>query len=187
VLQLLLLYEGTPPALVADAIRAIGRCRLANQSERLVVRLRDPDAAVQDAAIEALGRIGRAAAFDPLLALWDARDGALRAPLRLALRRIATPARAAADELPALATDATAPRVLAIHDDLRLERTLDLRRARACLLDRSPLSRADAAVLLGLLGGPADAAALGRLRREDPDAEVRRAAELGLRGLELRA
>lgn len=176
----------TPMEVRVAAVEALGRLGSSNASEFLLPLLDDPQLALQEAAVTAIGRVRDARAFLPLVAKWDDHGGALRRRLDVALRQVCT--ETGSDDLTARFewTYRRDPELYFITDNLELRRGYRPDLVRGELSSPDPLARKDAAVLLSYFGDASDGPRLEALHLGDPVEEIRWIAAIGLREMRRR-
>lgn len=167
-----------------DAIRVLGELRSPAAVDLLLVALNAPDSAIRAAAAHALGRVGAAAAVDPLLyCLARESVGAVRAAAAEALGYLND--RYAVEPLKDALHDRYAPLQQAAITALGLLGGEDIVVALLSILqqDALPQTRSAIARALGHLGDPAGTRALELLFLNDGDYNVQYSAALGLADL----
>ena len=163
-----------------ELVVGMGRSRIAEAVPKLITLLDHPDQAMQEAAVIALGRIGRSAALGPLLTRWDAREGALRPLILVALRRLCSVD--GAEYLRGFLeydSDPLIETAVFVGDDGELAPQLPRPWLVRALSAERPEARRDAALLLALFGDASDAPALEALARREQDADVKAIAARG--------
>jgi HEAT repeat protein len=173
-----------PDDLRLRAVWGLGLTRTRSAVPQLAALLDDPLPSMRDLCILSLGRIGDTRALEPLIARWDAADGARRDQLRLALFRLRSQTSVAAllDPLRTYQPRAVAE-VYFISDSLELSR--GYHGAALVPFLNSPLAedRRDALLLLATFGTAADSPLLKNYSEFDDDALNREIANLGVERL----
>jgi len=158
-----------------EAIRGLGRTRYRSSVPQLISEAETTeDAELREAAVIALGEIGLAAAFDPLINLWRRSGLDLRVHLQQALRRIcSSPGQTALMQLLGQRVRPSDSRVYVVDDNLEL--TSDVPRDTLYSLFESPnrVARRDAVLLLAVFGGPEVRSVLAERALADEDVEIR--------------
>jgi HEAT repeat protein len=166
-MQKILAEEREPKSLRLQAIEGLGFCRSKGATEPLLDVLNHPDPDYQDAAVTALGLIGRARTLDPLLEKWDEREGDLRERLRLAVRRLCVPGtEELMDWLPGH-EPLPLQDVVIMEEDFTLSREYRPDLVRVQLDSHLAEARRDAALLIAFLGSAEDAPRLQRMAEQD--------------------
>lgn len=172
--------DGDPRDLRLQTAIAAGRCRTKDAVPALVRILQSGDSQLQQAAVIALGYIGAAQTFDPLLAAWA--NDPLRPATRLALKRLCSVP--GSELLTRILRDNqrwSPERIIFVDDALHrtdgyVEGALD-----AALASARPEARRDAILLLAFLARRDEVQAkLVRVRDSDGDPTNRDLAALAL-------
>jgi len=163
-------------ALRLECVVMLGRIGARRAVPRLAELLDGADLGLSDAAVNALGEIGDVRALGPLLNHYDARRGAVRPLVEMGIWRLAAPLDAAGYAAWSRGELDLRPDTAYFFDGgLRTTVPRDLCLRLLASPDRE--AQLEAALLLGLLGTPADAAPLRDLANRALDDVTRAVAE----------
>ncbi len=166
----------------------LGRSRVSEAVKPLIELLDHEDLSIQEAAIVALGRIGRSAAVDPLLIHWGECNSPQYPMTLVALRRLSS-VDGAKHLLTALESESSVSVTTAafFNDEYECDQQLPQSWLQMQLSSPHPQARRDAALLLAIFGDSSHAAALKSLANSETDSEIQNIAELGAGRLKRRA
>ena len=154
-------------------VEAMGASKVAEAVHSLIALLEDANPSMQEQAVVALGKIGRSAALQPLLARWDTQDGRLRKPICVALRGLSSSVGANfLREFVESNSRVMAESAVFVSDQLERSDQLPKKWLLPLLASAEPLARRDAALLLAVFGDESDASALRSLSQLEGNTEL---------------